>query len=101
MITISHVSMGFSHLPQNCRQSNDFSETLVAVLGGEGVVRNSPENCRCRICGRAEADSSGVYAGHCNCMQMGLNLYLNTSSLAGSRVSAALTEGQWRLGVHS
>lgn len=36
MITISHVSMGFSHLPQNCRQRNDFSETLVAVLGVAG-----------------------------------------------------------------
>lgn len=71
--------------------------------GGQGgwVAPNSPEDCRCRICGRMDADSSGVYAVCCNCMQMGLNLYLNTSSLAGAHVSVALMEGQWRVKVNS
>lgn len=39
--------------------------------------------------GCMDADSFGVQAMFCNLMQIDLNLYLNTSSLASSQVSAA------------
>lgn len=67
MITISHVWMDYGHLPQNCRGramtlANGGGGAVVVEAVGlmwrGGVVRNSPESRRCRICGRMDADSS-------------------------------------------
>lgn len=90
MITISHVWMDHSYLPQtrkkNCRGR---AMTLVKQDEGEGegglfIILQSTADVGYVICGGMDADSSAVWAMCCNCMQMDLNLCLSTSSLATS-----------------